>query len=230
MAVFVSIIPCSVSAADDYYKGYTEEEIKLIKEMEETNPEFDLSDGEIVSIEKVVFPVNNRKNDITSYGAIGSKYMEMTLYAQKLENSQYDDFKFQVKADWLSAPFFRMQDAIALAWSDGFSQYTHSCTGYYNSVGYVMGKTSQINSTPEKGVGYSIESSDWYGTSLDYVILTVFAKKANSSGSAVLSAEYAHATAGLGSSFSITFEGEGAISFSTAGLYDVMAADKYFEY
>lgn len=81
-------------------------------------------------------------------------------------------------------------------------------------------------------VVYSVESSDYYGTSLDYVILTVQVKKLNSSGTAVCVAEYVHATAGIGARFTYTTDKKGSITLSPSfvGSYDVMVKDIDFEY
>lgn len=67
--------------------------------------------------------------------------------------------EFVAIADWLMVLVFRMQDAIAISWSGEFSQYSHNCDAYYYGVGKLDGKTRQINSAPEKGVGYSVEAS-----------------------------------------------------------------------
>lgn len=232
LSVFVTPVFASENKDDDRTGRYSEEEIALIKEMQATNPEFDISEGEIVMIKKVTKSLDHN-GEMTTRGAIGSNYMTMTLYVQRVNSSNkaYDDFKFQVKADWISTPFFRMQDAVALAWSDNFSQYSHSCNAYYYSLGLAAGKTSQIKSAPEQGVGYSVEASDWYGQALDYVILTVYAKKNAGTGTAVLASEYAHATVALGTGFNVDFKnGGGSIGFSTAGAFDTMSTDKYFEY
>lgn len=212
----------------DLYNMYTQEEVEIIEYLIENNPEFDLADGEVVMVMQVSKIIDSL--DSVTRGSIGNDIMTMTLSVQRIVNDGYDDFKFMVTADWLSAPVFRMQDAIAMSWSDEFSQYEHSCNAYYNSIGLVSGKTSQIRSTPEHGVAYSVESSDWYVQALDKVVLTVKARKYDSSGTAVLAAEYAHATASLGTGFSAEFKGGASISLTTTGLSDSMATDKYFEY
>lgn len=158
--------------------------------------------------------------------------MKITLYAQRRNSTTYDSYTFQAKADWLKTPFFMGEDAFAIAWSDDFSQTSHRCNAYYDSYGYGgVDRTSQISSVPEAGVGYSVDmryTGPLYP--LDYVIITVDARKYNSSGTAVLAAEYAHATVGV-TGISVSISGSGpSISFGGITVIDTMAADISFNY
>ena len=233
MCVSMTFVPVKANE-DDLYAGYTPEEVELIKELESKDSNFNIEDGEVVSIEKQIVKFENGNGQAT-YGAIGEDYMELTVAAQRINksNTEYDDYKFVTVATWLMVPAFRMQDAIAIAWSDEFSQYSHSCEAYYKTVGKLDNKTSQIKSAPEVGVAYSVEASDYYGQALDYVVLSVAAKKKNTEdGTGVVSASYAHAIVSVSSGFSVSFGKDGGISFDLTGLgaYQEAAVDDDFFY
>lgn len=238
----VTMFVCSgsfVLAEDNNpYEEYTEEEIELIQLLEDTVPDYSLSEGEVVAIYQVTGVLTpegiefvDSKERMGNRGSIGSDYMTITVSVQRIHssNTSYDDFRFTAKADWLMAPFFRGEDALAIAWSDDFSQYSHYCNAYYNSMGYISGKTSQIDSTPEAGVCYSVDCSYYYGQALDYAVLTVYAKKEADSGTAVISAKYAHKKISL-SSITVSYGENASISFSPSSGLDTMAADTMFYY
>lgn len=215
----------------DLYEGYTEREVALIKELESLEPDFDLSEGQVIAIDQISGSFDESTGAMTR-GAIGNNYMTITLAVQRINKSGYDRFKFTATAKWILVPTFRMQDAFAIAWSGGFSKTSGSCKAYYKSQGYLADKTQQIAAEPSKGVGYSVECSNWYGQALDYVTITAYVERKDGSGVASLAASYAHATFGASIGFNISFGTNAGISFSINGIgtCDTMARDKAFNY
>ena len=231
LMMIIIVMPVGVIAEENNidWSIYTEEERELIAEMIETNPEFDITEGEVVYIGQIAGPLIT--DDLSTRGIIDPNGMRMTLTVQRINSSvtTYDAFKFQLKADWIIAPVFRMKDAVGIAWSDDFTQYLHSCNAYYNSVGMLSGKTHLISSVPESGVAYTVEASDYYGQALDYVILSVYVRKYNSTGTAAVEGKYAHSIVDFWPEFSVSFGG-GSVGFSSSGSYDYMVKDASFNY
>lgn len=196
-----------------------------------------MNDGELVSIVQYTDYLvpefeSNGLNHPNLRGAIGSDYMTITIAVQRIntDNPSYDSFKFTTVADWISAPLFRREDAFALAWSDNFSQINSTCKAYYNSVGYISGKTSMIDSTPEAGVCYSVDCAYYYGQALDYVTLVANVRKPNATDTAVVAAKYGHVTINLLGEISVSIGKEPSISFSPTSSIDTMAKDTSFIY
>ncbi len=231
------LLPQNSVDADELENKYSDDELRIIHYIEEKEPLFNIEDGEIVAICQYTEKLENESiqqmfviGDANApMGSIGSDYMTMSIAVQRISHPSYDDFKFTVVADWLQAPVVRLEDAIAVAWSDDFSQYNHICRAYYNSYGYISGKTSQLDSTPEAGVCYSVDCSYYYGQALDYVTMSVWAKKYDDTGTAVVCSKYGHKK--LAGSLSVSYNGENpSISFSPALIIDTMSKDKSFNY
>ena len=216
---------------DDPYEEYTEQEIVLIQELEALEPDFDLSEGKVIAIDQISGSFDESSGTLTR-GAIGNNYMTITLAVQRINKSGYDRFKFIATAKWDLVPTIRAQDAFAIAWSGGFARTSGNCKAYYKSQGYLADKTSQISSSPSKGVGYSVECSNYYGVALDHVTITAYVEQVNKTGVASLAASYAHATVGVSFGFGISFSSSPSISFSLngPGTYDTMARDRAFNY
>lgn len=223
--------------ADELENEYSDDELRIIHYIEEKEPLFNIEDGEIVAICQYTEKLENESTQQmfmigdanAPMGSIGSDYMTMSIAVQRISHPSYDDFKFTVVADWLQAPAIRGEDALAIAWSDDFSQYNHICKAYYNSYGYISGKTDQIDSTPEVGVCYAVDCSYYYGQALDYATLSVWAKKYDDTGTAVVSAKYGHNKSIF--RLSVSYNGDNpSISFSPAISTDTMAKDKSFNY
>lgn len=215
----------------DPYEGYTEKEISLIQELESLEPDFDLSEGEIIAIDQISGSFDESNGTLTR-GSIGSNYMTITLAVQRINKSGYDRFKFTATVKWDLVPTIRAQDAFAIAWSGGFARTSGNCKAYYKSQGYLPDKTNQISSSPSKGIGYSVECSNYYAHALDYVTITAYVEQVNKTGVASLAASYAHATVGLSFGFGVSFTSSPSISFTLndAGTFDTMARDKSFNY
>ena len=215
----------------DPYEGYTEHEVSLIQELESLEPDFDLSEGEVVAIDQISGSFDE-SNEASTRGAIGKKYMTITLAVQRIKKSGYDRFKFTATAKWDLVPTIRAQDAFAIAWSGGFAKTSGSCKAYYKDNGYLPDKTNQTSASPSKGVGYSVECSNYYGEALDHVTITAYVEQVNKTGVASLVASYAHATVSISFGFGISFSSSPSISFSLTGIgsYDLMARDKSFYY
>lgn len=223
----------SVNANDKKEQSisYTKEELLLIEQLSQLDSEFDISDGELISIVKT-----KKEEDFLStvekQKSMKPSVMTMYVFVQRIntENTIYDDFKIQVIAVWNQTPFFRMQDVITLNWSDDFTMYSSSTRAYYKSVGLRTDKTSMINSFPERSVTYSVGASDWYVQALDKVILTANVRKFKSEGTTKVIGAYVHATAFNGNDFNVTFEKNGDISFSNRGLHNARKEETSFNY
>ncbi len=223
------LIPASAFAEDMVDWGeYTPEEVSLIQEQIKNNPEFDINDGEIVSISKKRIYINE---DIPeTRGAIGNAYMDLTVYAQRITGlSGYDTFKLQGVAEWKKTPAYQFEDALAVAWGDDFSQYNYSCSTYYKGKGLMTGMASRTDETSDSGVAYTFPARYGPMHPLEKVIVTAYVRKANSTGETTAVAKYAHATISLAAGISVSIIGA-TINFSAAGLLDTMANSVYFNY
>lgn len=231
--MIVGIIPVSAESNDNI----TDEEEFLLQYISEKVPEFSMDDGEIVSVVQFTGCLSSESNGpqlnpISPLGAIGDNYMTITVAVQRinLDQPSYDSFKFTAVADWLSAPLFRGEDAFAIAWSDDFTRINSICKAYYNSMGYISGKTSMIDATPEAGVCYAVDCSYYYGNALDYVTLVANVRKPDSSDSAEVVTKYAHSTINIFSGLGVSIGKEPSISFSPSGNVDTKAAGASFTY
>ena len=200
----------------------------MIQEQIHSNPEFDINDGEIVSISKKRLSVD--EDAPKTRGAIKDEYMDLTVYVQRIaSSSKYDTFKLQAMAEWKKTPVYQLEDALAIAWGDNFSQYSSSCSTYYKGKGLMTGMASRTDEAVDCGVAYTFPAR--YGPihPLDTVIVTAYVRKADSNGETIALAEYAHATISLVAGISIGINGTN-ISFSAVGLLDTMASSLYFKY
>lgn len=209
------------------------EEIMLI------DPNYKLDDGDVVSVSKVTRMIESESSNtldsfddsISPMGAIGSTYMTIYITAKRVADPTYDTFKIEAIATWLAAPIFRLEDAFAVSWGQGFALISEECIASYVGVGIVSGKTSKISVSANAGVGYSVQASLYYGQRLDYTKITAVIKQNNSSGMANATASYAHATMSIGG-LAISFGSDGkTIGFSVGlGTFDTMANYTYFYY
>ena len=85
----------------------------LIQQLCQLDPDFNLSDGELVSIIKT-------EEDFSSLSVnrntMKPSVMTMFVFVQRINsnNTIYDDFKIKVITVWKQTPFFRMQDVIGM--------------------------------------------------------------------------------------------------------------------
>ena len=230
LMMLLVLLPTCVSAQEDTidWSKYTAEEIALIQEQMHSNPEFDINDGEIVSISKKRLSVD--EDTPKTRGAIGDAYMDLTVYVQRIAaSSKYDTFKLQAVAEWKKTPAYQFEDALAIAWGDNFSQYSGSCSTYYKGKGLMTGMASRTDETADSGMAYTFPARYGPMHPLDKVIVTAYVRKADSTGETTAVAKYAHATVSLVAGISVGINGTN-ISFSAAGLLDTMENSLYFEY
>lgn len=232
---FYMVIPFEKIEAKNHHKKDEIEIIEtdnnqeeIITELRELDPTFSY-EGELVSANKKTVKIKNTDPSITR-GAIGDYYMSIIITVSRINDPGNDTFQINATAQWKSVPAFRMQDAFAISWGRDFALISSKCVASYKSMGITSGKTSKITSTPNAGVGYSVEASHYYGQALDWTRITAKISQINRKGTANVSAAYCHRKASLGD-ISVSFDkNTTGIGFSVFGLSDTMAADTWFKY
>lgn len=211
---------------------FNERELEIIKEMEETNPTFKDTEGEVVLVEQEIICLQSNEDNLISPrgNPINSNYLLKTTTAKRLTDTTFDNYLFSVKFDWIAAPVIRLKDAIALYWSDDFTFYSHNLVVYYNSLGQRLDTSAVSGQLPEYGISYVFDCSISSHT-VDYVILNAMAKKYNSTGTANLCSSYFHSTIQLGNlSVQLQKDSEPSVSFGISGDADYMHDSISFVY
>lgn len=224
-------IPTSSINANEFkgnkYDHLSQKEIELLYEIYEIDPNFTY-ERELVAITKTVQVLETEEEYLKNYdgvltkGAIGSNEMSIYVTASRVPESGKDTFNITATATWKMVPAFRMQDAFALAWADNFALISSSATASYKSIGVAAGKTNLISQSPNQGVGYSVECSDYYGQALEWVRINAKISKNDSSGIANVSSSYCHRKASVGG-IGVSFGPGAGISFNVTGFEDQMA-------
>jgi len=193
--------------------------------------------GEIVSVETensyIYEPTATTK--IMAAKTMPTKDFKLTVVAQRIKEKSGDNFKFTATGDWKASPFWELEDTIALAWSDSFTMYND----YSYMYGYVGSKQTMKPGSRNKvknevGVAHDVDLQP--AVTDDKAVLVAKVYKKNSSGSANVSAEYAHVTK-VAKITGVTITGGGgappSISFDIsggAGLEEASPAYTSFSY
>ncbi len=226
---------------NDPYRGYSDEELELIRDLEQSDPDFDITNGRVISIKRIVGVMTEegfceKDESQNDRGTIDPSMMSMTLAVQRTQTQQttYDYFIFTAKADWLNIPSVRSYDLLAVAWSDEFTMHASDCKAYYSTLGYVSSETVVENMTAEAGISCEVNTIHRVnGTNypLDYAVLHAYVKKYDSTDTANVVAKYAHKTVTVGSLIS-TITSYPSITFAVTllGTYDTMTKSTSFSY
>ncbi len=232
ICTFVSPINAEEDTDTINYGNLSKEEIALLNQYMNDNPDFVLDTIPLsITTQTYYLDENGNLTNNMTRGAISPSSMTITIYAGKFYDPTYDKIKLSATATWNSAPFFRNKDVFALAWGDDFAVTYHTCTTYYQSVGWKSGQSSLVSANPNAGIAYSVNVN--IAQTLQKVTIQADLQKIDSAGTANVVATYGHSIVILGG-ISVGFTGgdKPAINFSASLLssVDTMAKTSYFNY
>lgn len=207
----------------------TQNEISIINEIKEFDPSFTY-EGELISASKISGYLTDDGNFVMPQGSIGNQNMSIYITVSRIQESGKDSFGITATARWLNVPTIRATDAFAIGWGGDFAHISSYATASYKSLGIVDGKTSMISAAANRGVGYSVSCSHYYGQALDWVRIYAKISQIDRSGIANVVASYCHTTLSIGVN-SITYAQDGSsIGFSVSGASDTLSNITNFSY
>lgn len=242
MLISISLLSENIIAIENYTEGaLTEEEINIVNELSEIDPNFDPYEGEIISVSKTVLvetPETYNENGASTYGVIGDNYMDLYVTVSRINSSGFDKFKIYSYFKWKKQPYFKGTDALAIAWSDDFTLLSSSMNLYYTTEhsDFTKGLNKSISNpsavSPEAGIGYSFDLFNAFPTAfLQSGNLSAYVHKHDSTGTANVVTKYVHTKLNVGiSSFSFSKGSRPSISISVMGASDDRTAYNSFYY
>lgn len=221
------ISPYQIKAESNRFEGRTPEEIALIMDLEATTDYvYDPATFVSISKEDIIFDTIDLEENLGEVAPayISTSDLSITHVVERVSSSN-DSFVFTIKADWLTLFSLAREDGLGITWSDGFILDSYTAQTYYRYLGLCNG-VNGYTPFPKAGVAIGFDTHMPGGYMLDYVTLNVNVHKAQSSGEAAYTVQYAHATTavtGMNAELSVSSSGEVAatISFSiTNGAID----------